>query len=37
VGYKEDLDALGLADDVKARLLLAHEAEIAPLQTENRS
>jgi hypothetical protein len=35
VGYKEDLDALGLADDVKARLLLAHEAEIAPLQTEN--
>jgi hypothetical protein len=37
VGYAEDVQALDLADDVKQRLIQAHEAEVDPLRETNRT
>lgn len=35
MGYREDIEALELADDVKERLIRAHESEVDPLRQQN--
>jgi len=37
MGYLEDIEALDLADDVKAQLIASHQAEVDPLQTDNQT